>query len=339
MTNNFNSLPNEIMKSIFQYLIKSRPYYSEEESQDEEYLKTCLFVCKSWRRVAQGLIESKITITLSSKSSLERLSGDISYFGSKVKCIILCDFQPEEHHTRFFLFRKILLECTSLESILFMTKNSTDEYLSRIVYGTKKLPSIQKIEIFQLQLCDKQTRELYLHANLQYHETITNLSLASLKDLSRFEDFDDLFQFMAYFPNLVSFRLSTIDFSSDLTIDIHQLFKTAPQLQDIDLVGLKEVIYNSVDEETEKVLQNKIFKNLQIETACMDIKALKYIAKGLEKCKNAILYINIGSLVSDVLLSENDMIQLKNDLKVWTTSLVYADIRYGHNGDFDYVYN
>ncbi|KAI9359406.1 hypothetical protein BD770DRAFT_409655 [Pilaira anomala] len=334
MTNNLNnSLPGEIIKLIFQCLIKSRPYYLEEGPQEKEYLKTCLLVCKSWQRVAQEFFDSKISIRLTSKSSLERLSGDISYFGSNVKCITLNDCcWPEEYQTRFFHFYKILLECTSLETVVFLGKNNINEYLSRIVYGTKKLPSIKNLHIRHLELCEKRTRELYLHVNLQYHETITELSIASLKDLSRFEDFDDLFQLIAYFPNLTTFKLlGALNTYNDLTIDIHQLFKTAPQLQYLQLEGLKEVNCNSIDEETAEVLQNKILKHLRIETAVMDIKVLKYIVRGLEEYNDE-LYLDIKALLSDVLHPKNYMKQFENKLKAWTIRKYRSDIDYCYYG-------
>lgn len=339
MVHQFNNtaLPFEILKEIFKYLNKPElnPGIKTGSSSTREDLKNCLLVSRSWHTAAHEFFAHQISITVTD-FALNDLLTDIKYFALKVKSITLdkpCShFYDGGNTQKWSQFLEILLASKNLVSVKFLPSNVYG-YLDTILHSFKRLPtSIQSFEILELDRSNYLTRQLHLKLNMAYHKTITTLAMASSLDISNFGLFENLVQFIGYFPCLTSFTLIVHTWDpDDAVIDLNQLFLVAPHLQELKLGHLQAIHCNSSGK-NQNLVDNASdpFTSLDIKTEVMDLNALKYIVTRFGNIHQ--LFLDIGILLTDVSLSDNDTLQLFHDLESITAGIKLLDISYRNNG-------
>ncbi|KAI9357789.1 hypothetical protein BD770DRAFT_456724 [Pilaira anomala] len=342
MVHQLNALPFEILKEIFKYLNKPEcnPGIKPGASTRED-LKNCLLVSRSWHTAAHEFFAHQISITVADFAFNDLLT-DIKYFAHKVKSITLDKPCSSASHfyddggggggdtQKWSQFLEILLACKNLVSVKFLPSNVYG-YLDSILHAFKKLPSsIQSFVIVDLDRSNYLTRQLHLKLNMAYHKRITNLTMASSLDISNFRLFENLVQFIGYFPCLASFTLIVHTWDPDeAVIDLNQLFLAAPNLQELKLGHLQAIHCDSLGKNQILDIPEQ-FTSLDIKTEVMDLNALKYIATRFGNMHQ--LFLDIGSLWADVSLSDNDTLQLFHDLETITARIKLLDISYINNG-------
>ncbi|KAI9349366.1 hypothetical protein BD770DRAFT_446133 [Pilaira anomala] len=316
--NYINKLPFEILQQIFENL--------STKGFERQNMKTCLHVCKLWQFMAQGFLNQEYSINLA-EDSLKRLLEDVPYFGYKIRSITVnrtADLPDRE--SNYHTLVKTLTKCPNLV-FLDLKVDEIYGYLHALMYGEVKLKNIQIFDADNVRFSSLSTRQLYLQLNLEYHKTITSISINRLIDIPGYTNNNDLTSFVKQFPKLTSLKITGPSASS---IDINQLLKSVPRLQEFTLLFFNAINVNSLDEEALNNLEDLDITKLRIEVAEIDVKSLRYIVSRLRKVDN--LHLDIGRLIQDVPVIEYGMAQLVNYLDVCITGIAAFHIAFHYQG-------
>ncbi|KAI9347513.1 hypothetical protein BD770DRAFT_413570 [Pilaira anomala] len=192
-----NVLPFEVLKRVFENIqtvgvVQSgRKLRLMKNVMSKEDLMICSTVCKTWRRVAHGLLRRKLSVTVY-ENELTSLANDIQHFSDRVSHIQVKESEVEMNRERASLdLLDILHMCSNLVSVEFEFNNIC-EYLKTLLNSTKKLDHIQcfRTPLLTESNCSHAT-DLLVKLQIKYKATITCFVFCS-RNIIGFERSEDL---------------------------------------------------------------------------------------------------------------------------------------------------
>ncbi|KAI9356328.1 hypothetical protein BD770DRAFT_411254 [Pilaira anomala] len=286
-----STLPFEILKIIFQNLFKKplnpcynfkQEFWTESLGEPKTDLKTCLSVCKSWRKAAEDLF-GKMSITVY-EDSLERLSRDLVHFSQKVRAISLLQSESIDRAVTCLIWYNIILACPNLA---WIGVNIHDD--SKYVRCLMDTPSERLGHIQHFAVC---TQKLHLDLNLKYCKTVTSLYIPSLVSFCGNESFSELVRFISLFPKVVSFSL-VMRFCPKDFVDIIQFLEAAPQLQFLEVNH-----FNKLKSASRTTSMDLCLNELVLGVDFIDVNSLIFITSGLPKLNR--LFMTVRYSVTDL---------------------------------------